>query len=72
MADRRLLSTYLLSTTADNWFPRFGFAQVDRASVHAAIGETWEFKNGCSEKATAMTRKAKGEGSARVLREQGV
>ena len=61
MAGRRLLSTYLLTTTADNWFPRFGFAQVDRASVPAAIGETWELKTVCSETATAMTRMAKGE-----------
>lgn len=56
MADRRLLHTFLLTTTADNWFPRFGFERVDRAAVPAAIGDTWEFKTGCSQTATAMGR----------------
>jgi len=56
-AERRQLSgLYLLTTTADNWFPRFGFARVDRAAVPAGIAATWEFKTGCAQTAVAMAK----------------
>lgn len=55
-ADCRGVGLYLLTTTADNWFPRFGFTRVDRKAVPSAIGETWEFKTGCAETAVAMKR----------------
>jgi amino-acid N-acetyltransferase len=47
---------YLLTTTADRWFPRFGFERTDRAAVPAAVGETWEFTTGCAQTAVAMMR----------------
>jgi amino-acid N-acetyltransferase len=53
---RRAPGVYLLTTTADAWFPRFGFARIDRSSVPAAVGETWEFKTGCAQTAIAMKR----------------
>lgn len=53
---RGLQSVYLLTTTADKWFPRFGFARVDRSGVPAPVGATWEFKTGCSQTAVAMMR----------------
>jgi amino-acid N-acetyltransferase len=55
-ADSRGLDVYLLTTTADAWFPRFGFARVERAQVPSGIGATWEFKTGCAETAVAMRR----------------
>ncbi len=58
-ADCRGVALYLLTTTADNWFPRFGFDRVDRNAVPGAIGETWEFKTGCAQTAVAMVREKK-------------
>jgi amino-acid N-acetyltransferase len=55
-AERRQLGLYLLTTTADNWFPRFGFARVDRATVPEGIAATWEFKTGCAQTAVAMAK----------------
>jgi amino-acid N-acetyltransferase len=53
---KRLPGVYLLTTTADRWFPRFGFENTDRASVPAGVAATWEFKTGCSQTAIAMKR----------------
>lgn len=61
-ADCRGVGLYLLTTTADNWFPRFGFERVERNSVPPAIGATWEFKTGCAQTATAMKREKPGNG----------
>ena len=54
---RRYDGVYLLTTTAGDWFPRFGFSRVERTSVPRAIAETWEFKTGCGESAVAMARR---------------
>ncbi|MBM4194750.1 MAG: GNAT family N-acetyltransferase [Gemmatimonadetes bacterium] len=59
-ADARDLDLYLLTTTADRWFPQFGFVPADRASAPSAIANTWEFKTGCSQTAVAMMRPAGG------------
>ena len=64
MADERGLASYLLTTTADNWFPRFGFVCVDRSSVPAGIGATWEFRTGCSQSAIAMARACRARGTS--------
>ena len=57
-ADRRRFDgVYLLTTTAGDWFPQFGFTRVERRSVPKAISETWEFKTGCGETAVAMARR---------------
>ncbi len=53
---RRYHGVYLLTTTAGDWFPRFGFTRVERTSVPRAISETWEFKTGCADTAVAMAR----------------
>lgn len=56
-ADRRRIDgVYLLTTTAGDWFPRFGFTRVERSAVPHAIAETWEFKTGCADTAIAMAR----------------
>lgn len=63
-ADRRAYDgVYLLTTTAGDWFPRFGFSRVERQSVPKAIAETWEFKTGCcADTAIAMARRASRRG----------
>ena len=49
-------SVYLLTTTADQWFPRFGFGVVERAHVPIAISGTVEFTKACPSSAIAMHR----------------
>lgn len=57
---RGLQNVYLLTTTAADWFPRFGFRRVERASVPPAVSGTWEFRTGCADTAIAMARLARG------------
>jgi amino-acid N-acetyltransferase len=54
--DRGLQALYLLTSTAERYFPRFGFDIVDRADVPRAIAETVEFKSLCPSSATVMVR----------------
>jgi amino-acid N-acetyltransferase len=49
-----LAAVYLLTTTADGWFPRFGFRSVAREDVPAAIRATEEFASLCPASATVM------------------
>lgn len=48
---------YLLTTTAEHYFPRFGFAPVDRSAVPPAVAQTVEFTSACPASAVAMTRR---------------
>lgn len=52
--DERLHALYLLTQTADRWFPAFGFHQVARESVPAAVQATPEFSSICPSTATVM------------------
>jgi amino-acid N-acetyltransferase len=47
---------YLLTTTAENYFPSFGFARVDRSTVPAEIQRSVEFAEACPSSATVMAR----------------
>ena len=51
---RGLRALYLLTMTAEHYFPRFGFERVERDRVPAEIAETAEFKDACPASATAM------------------
>lgn len=53
---RGLRALYLLTLTAERYFPRFGFERVERASVPPAIAETAEFKAACPESAVTMQK----------------
>ena len=53
---RGLRALYLLTTTAEHYFPSFGFAKIDRAGVPQAVRETEEFTTACPASATVMTR----------------
>ena len=50
----RLTSVFLLTTTADQWFPKFGFTATDRASVPASLATTVEFTSACPASAVVM------------------
>lgn len=47
---------YLLTTTAEQYFPSFGFAKTTRDSVPAAVRRTDEFTSACPASATVMVR----------------
>ena len=48
---------YLLTTTADKYFPRFGFTLTTRSAVPAAVKASAEFQGACPDTAVVMTRR---------------
>lgn len=56
---RGIHALYLLTTTAERYFPSFGFAEVDRNSVPADVRATKEFTTACPDTAVAMKRALK-------------
>lgn len=48
--------TYLLTTTARDFFPRFGFEIRPRDHAPEAIRASWEFRAGCPDTAVCMFR----------------
>lgn len=55
-ASYRIRELYLLTTTAERWFTRFGFRHVDRADVPGPVRSTVEFREACPESAAVMMR----------------
>jgi len=56
-AERRNVSAvFLLTTTAERFFPKFGFAIVDRADVPAAVQASAEFAHVCPASAWVMRK----------------
>lgn len=53
---RGLRALYLLTMTAEHYFPRLGFARIDRGEVPAEIAATLEFQSACPASAVAMAR----------------
>jgi amino-acid N-acetyltransferase len=47
---------YLLTTTAAAFFPKFGFARVDRADVPASVQASIEFTSACPASAIVMRK----------------
>ncbi|MGH7647605.1 MAG: arsenic resistance N-acetyltransferase ArsN2 [Gemmatimonadaceae bacterium] len=56
--ERGIRAVYLLTMTAEHYFPRFGFEPVERFAVPREIAETLEFKSACPATAVAMRRAA--------------
>jgi amino-acid N-acetyltransferase len=52
---------YLLTTTAQRWFVRFGFEEVARDDVPEAVRRSVEFNGACPETAVVMRRQVRGE-----------
>ena len=50
---------YLLTTSAEKYFPAFGFTKIDRAAAPAEIQRTSQFKDLCPSSATVMRRDLK-------------
>jgi amino-acid N-acetyltransferase len=53
---RGLRALYLLTTTAERYFPSFGFHTISRDDVPADIRATAEFSGACPASATVMCR----------------
>lgn len=53
---RGIRALYLLTTTAENYFPSFGFTKIARENVPADVRATEEFTVSCPASAVAMTQ----------------
>jgi amino-acid N-acetyltransferase len=53
---------YLLTTTAESYFPRFGFGRVERAAAPPEIRTSREFATACPATAALMVLKVRVEG----------
>ena len=58
--DRGIRDVFLLTTTAEQYFPRFGFACVGRESVPKAVQVSAEFQGACPTTATVMRKSMRG------------
>lgn len=51
---RGVRTVYLLTTTAGDFFPRFGFVAIPRSDVDPALGQSDELRGACPASALAM------------------
>ena len=54
--DRGIEDVYLLTTTAEHYFPKFGFECVRREEVDQGVRSSVEFQTSCPASATAMRK----------------
>jgi N-acetylglutamate synthase-like GNAT family acetyltransferase len=59
---RGIHALYLLTTTADRYFPSFGFRTITRDDVPSDVRETAEFREACPASATVMCRSCEDSG----------
>jgi N-acetylglutamate synthase-like GNAT family acetyltransferase len=59
---RGIHALYLLTTTADRYFPTFGFRPITRDDVPAEVRDTAEFREACPASATVMYRQSASPG----------
>lgn len=55
-AERGATVAFLLTTTAAQFFPRFGFESIDRQDVPASVRQSVEFRSACPASAVVMRR----------------
>jgi amino-acid N-acetyltransferase len=53
-SEQHLRELWLLTTTAEGWFPRYGFAAADRSAAPPEMQQSREFRDACPSSATAM------------------
>jgi amino-acid N-acetyltransferase len=54
--DRGVPAIYLLTTTAERFFPKFGFERIARRDVPASVQTSVEFTSACPSSATVMRK----------------
>lgn len=52
--ERKLDALYLLTTTADRYFPRFGFEPIARDEMDPRLGASKELQGACPQRAVCM------------------
>ena len=57
--EQEVQAVYLITTTADHYFNRYGFKAVDRQQVPEAIQQTRQFSGLCPSSAVVMKRNLK-------------
>jgi amino-acid N-acetyltransferase len=50
-------TVFLLTTTAENFFPRFGFEPITRDEVPQSVRESVEFRSACPASASVMRKR---------------
>jgi amino-acid N-acetyltransferase len=55
--DEGIEELFLLTTTAENYFPRFGFTRTARSAVPPAMKASAEFQGACPDSAAVMKRR---------------
>jgi N-acetylglutamate synthase-like GNAT family acetyltransferase len=50
-------AVYVLTTTAERFFPRFGFEVIERDDVPATVKQSVEFRSACPASASVMRRR---------------
>jgi amino-acid N-acetyltransferase len=55
--ERAVDTVFLLTTTAEKFFPRFGFEVVARADVPLSVQASVEFRSACPESAVVMRKR---------------
>ncbi len=65
-SDEGIEELFLLTTTAEKYFPRFGFSSTTRSAVPAAVKASAEFQGACPDTAVVMTRRVTSATRARA------
>jgi amino-acid N-acetyltransferase len=55
--ERSIETVFLLTTTAEKFFPRLGFEQISRSDVPASVQMSVEFKSACPASAVVMRKR---------------
>jgi amino-acid N-acetyltransferase len=55
-------TVFLLTTTAERFFPRFGFEPIERADVPESVRASVEFRSACPASAVVMRKQLGSEG----------
>jgi len=65
-SDEGIEELFLLTTTAEKYFPRFGFTSTARSAVPTAVTASAEFQGACPDTAVVMTRRVASATKARA------
>jgi amino-acid N-acetyltransferase len=57
-AEQQAPAMYLLTTTAEGYFPKYGFERIDPAEVPSTVRASVEFTSACPSTAVVMRRRA--------------
>jgi amino-acid N-acetyltransferase len=55
--DLQVPAVYLLTTTAERYFPKFGFERIDRDDVPATVRTSVEFTSACPSSAAVLRKR---------------